>query len=68
MVAAAPSFNPDAFPAVTLPSFLNAGRSFDNPSKVELGFTNSSFENRIGSPFRCGISTDIISLAKRPDC
>ena len=32
-IAAAPSFNPDALPAVTLPpSFLNAVRSFDKIS------------------------------------
>jgi hypothetical protein len=41
--AAAPSFNPDELPAVTVPfSFLNAGLSFDSPSIVVEGFTNSS--------------------------
>ena len=32
--AAAPSFNPDALPAVTVPSFLKLGFNFDKPSKV----------------------------------
>ena len=42
IVAAAPSFNPDAFPAVTLPSFWKAGRNLDNPSDVVFGLMNSS--------------------------
>ena len=45
IVAQAPSFNPDAFPAVTLPSFLKAGRSLDNPSNDVFGLMNSSLEN-----------------------
>jgi len=40
----APSLIPDALPAVTVPSFLNAGRSFDSPSEVVsgLGYSSSS--------------------------
>jgi hypothetical protein len=34
MTAAAPSFSDEALPAVTLPSFLNAGRSFARDSAV----------------------------------
>ena len=67
IVAAAPSFNPDEFPAVTLPpSALKAPLNLPNTSKDVFGFTNSSFENLIGSFFRCGISTVTISFAKRP--
>jgi len=49
--AAAPSFNPDELPAVTVPSFLNDGFNLANPSKVVVGFTNSSLSNKTGSPF-----------------
>ena len=49
--AAAPSFNPDAFPAVTEPSFLNAGLKLDNDSNVVSGLANSSFSKIIGSFF-----------------
>ena len=37
-----------------------------NTSKEVVGLTNSSFEKRIGSFLRCGISTVTISLARRP--
>ena len=48
IVAAAPSFKPEEFPAVTLPpSFLKAGRNLANTSLVVFGFTNSSFEKMI---------------------
>ena len=33
VTAAAPSFIPDAFPAVTVPSFLNTGFNLDNASR-----------------------------------
>ena len=64
--AAAPSFIPDAFPAVTVPSFLKAGRSFPNPSIEEVGLINSSVSKIFGSPFFCGISTFTISSASLP--
>ena len=52
-MAPAPSFNPDAFPAVTVPpSFLNAGLSLPNISRVVVGFINSSFSKMIESFFR----------------
>jgi hypothetical protein len=40
--AAAPSFKPEAFPAVTEPSLANAGRNFPNPSKLVSERINSS--------------------------
>ena len=49
--AAAPSFNPDELPAVTLPSFLNAGFNLAKLSIVVFGLLNSSFEKTIGSFF-----------------
>ena len=61
ITVAAPSFNPEAFPAVTDPSFLKAGRNLANDSKVEFGRINSSSEKIIGSFLRCGISTEVIS-------
>ena len=67
MVATAPSFNPDAFPAVTLPSFLKAARNLANPSIDVFDLINSSLENCIASPLRWGISTATISLASLPE-
>ena len=64
MTAQAPSFSPDEFPAVTLPSFLKAARNFDKPSIDVDGFMNSSFANTTGSPFRCGIFIVIIFLTQ----
>ena len=64
--AAAPSFKPDEFPAVTLPSFRNAPRNLIRPSIDVLGLTNSSLPKTTGSPLRCGISTGAISLASLP--
>jgi len=52
IVAAAPSFNPEEFPAVTLPSFLKAALSLANPSAELCGFTNSSLAKMIGSFYR----------------
>ena len=60
--AAAPSFTPGAFPAVTVPpSFLKAGRSRPRASALVSGRTGSSYSSRMGSPRRCGISTGRIS-------
>ena len=68
-VAAAPSFNPELFPAVTLPdSFLNAGLKLPSTSKEVFGLINSSLENKRASFFRCGTSTVIISFANLPFC
>mmetsp|Transcript_18415 Transcript_18415/g.58713 ORF Transcript_18415/g.58713 Transcript_18415/m.58713 type:complete len:226 (-) Transcript_18415:534-1211(-) len=63
--AAAPSLMPDALPAVTVPSFLNAARSLPSFSAVAPGFGNSSLSKMMGSPFRCGMETGQISSAKR---
>ena len=66
ILAAAPSFKPEALPAVTVPSALKAGRNFDKISIVVLFFGNSSVSKMIDSPLRCGIITGTISFAKRP--
>ena len=49
--AAAESLIPDALPAVTAPSFLNAGFNFPRLSAVTPSLGNSSVSNTIGSPF-----------------
>ncbi|CAB3810612.1 hypothetical protein LMG28688_07276 [Paraburkholderia caffeinitolerans] len=64
--AAAPSFRPDAFAAVTEPSFENAGFRPASDSAVTPWRTNSSVLNTSGSPLRCGITTGTISASKRP--
>ena len=51
-IAAAPSLIPDALPAVTEPSFLNAGRNLPNLSAVVPWRIPSSCETIIGSPLR----------------
>ena len=50
ITAAAPSLIPDALPAVTVPSFLKAGLSFDNDSSVVPCLGNSSVSKTISSP------------------
>ena len=47
--AAAPSFSGHELPAVTLPSSLNAGSSWDSFSSVELARGPSSFETTVPS-------------------
>ena len=47
--AAAPSFNPDAFPAVTVPSLSKTGFKELNLSKVVPCLGNSSVSNNISS-------------------
>ena len=64
--AAAPSLIPEAFPAVTVPSFLNAGFNFANLSAVTPERGNSSLSNMIGSPLRCGMTTGTISALNLP--
>ena len=63
---AAPSFSPEALPAVTLPVLSNAGRRPARPSALVLRLMNSSASKRIGSPFFCAIETGTISSLKRP--
>ena len=64
--AAAPSLMPDALPAVTLPSFLNAAFSAASFSAVVPARGYSSIDTVIGSPFFCGIGTGTISFLNRP--
>jgi len=55
----------DAFPAVTNPSLLNAGRSFARPSRVVVGPQMIILVKRI-VPFFVFTSTGTISAAKNP--
>ncbi|KWV87677.1 hypothetical protein PFLmoz3_02614 [Pseudomonas fluorescens] len=64
--AAAPSFRLEALPAVTLPSFLNAGLSLARDSAVVPARGCSSTAKATGSPLRWGIRIGVISSAKRP--
>ena len=64
--AAAPSLMPDAFAAVTVPSFgSNAGRSLVMPSSVTPSLMYSSSATTV-SPLRVLITTGAISSLKRP--
>src|SRR5271156_5716642 len=67
ITAAAPSFVPGAFPAVTVPSFLNAGFSLARISSEVSSRGDSSILIMIGSPFFCGISTGTICALKIQD-
>ena len=63
--AAAPSLMVEAFPAVTVPSFWNAG--FRDGSLETFPLPGSSSTRKTtGSPFFCGISTPAISLSNFP--
>ena len=62
---AAPSLIPEAFPAVTVPSFLKTARSVPNFSKEVLRFGYSSLSKTTTSrPILTSIGTT--SSAKRP--
>ena len=63
--AAAPSFSPLAFPAVTVPSLLNAGRSLAIISAV-LSWRIYSSSLTTMSPLRPLIVTGVISSLNRP--
>ena len=65
MIAAAPSLILEAFPAVTIPSFLNAGFNFPIPSAVVPGLGPSSVSTMI-SPFLPLITTGTISSLNFP--
>ena len=65
MTAAAPSLSPDALPAVTVPSFANAGRRLDSDSTVVPCFGNSSASN-FTVPFLLTISNGRISSLNLP--
>ena len=58
--AAAASLRPEAFPAVTVPSFLKAVPSFAIFSR-DVSMGRSSVSNRMGSPFFWGMTTGTIS-------
>jgi len=64
--ADAPSLTPGALPAVTVPSFLNAGFNARNASIVVSRRGDSSVSNVTGSPFLPGISTGTISRRNMP--
>ena len=63
--AAAPSAMPEAFPAVTTPSFLNTGASLASASSVDCGRGCSSAAN-CTAPFLVLTSMGAISSLKRP--
>ena len=63
---AAPSFRPEALPAVTLPALSKAGRRPASTSALVLRLMNSSAAKTIGSPFFCAIENGTISSLKRP--
>ena len=63
---AAPSFSPEALPAVTLPDLSNAGRRPASPSALDLRLMNSSAEKTTGSPFFWAMLNGTISSLKRP--
>ena len=54
---------PEAFPAVTVPSLANAGRSFAMSSALTSGRTCSS-ASKVTVPFRAGTSMGRICSAK----
>ncbi|MNR27922.1 hypothetical protein D3C85_1452190 [compost metagenome] len=64
--AAAPSLRLEALPAVTLPSFLNAGLSLPSDSALVPARGCSSIAKARGSPLRWGIRIGVISSLKRP--
>src|SRR6266567_1865774 len=57
--AAAPSLVPGAFPAVTVPSFLNAGFSFASVSIEVSSRGDSSYLMTRGTPFFCGAAKNL---------
>ena len=67
-IALAPSFTPEEFPAVTLPTFgMKAGGNAASASLVRPGRKCSSRAKTAGGfPFFWGISTGTISAAKSP--
>ena len=64
--AAAPSFRPEALPAVTLPALSNAGRRPASASALVFLLMNSSAAKTIGSPFFCAMLKGTISSLNRP--
>ena len=64
--AAAPSFTPDALPAVTVPSGFTIGFKPANPVSVVSGRECSSAATSSAGPFFCPTGTGVISSAIRP--
>ena len=64
--AAEPSFTPEAFPAVTVPSARTIGFSWPSVSGVVSARGCSSLSTTIGPPRPPGASTGTISPAKKP--
>ena len=64
--ADAPSLTPGALPAVTVPSFLNAGFSAASDSTVVSARIASSRSTTSGAPFFCGIAIGRISSLNAP--
>ena len=64
--AQAPSFTPEAFPAVIVPVGFTTGFSFESASSVVSGRGCSSSEKSSGSPFFCGTGTATISCLILP--
>ena len=62
IIAAAPSLMPEAFPAVTVPSFLKTGLSLDNASKVKPSLGCSSILKFISLVFDFILKSIISSL------
>ena len=65
MTTAAPSFNPEALPAVTVPCFENAGRNFCRASRVVPLRIYSSSSTSI-SFFFIIVEIGVISSLKLP--
>ena len=63
--AQAPSFTPEALPAVTVPPSRNGVGSLASPSSVVWGRGCSSCSTVTGSPLRWGTVTGVISLVSR---
>ncbi|MBA7558285.1 hypothetical protein ES705_51083 [subsurface metagenome] len=63
---AAPSFIPEEFPAVTVPSFLNAGFKRESFSIVVPARGYSSLSITTDSSFFTGMETGIISSVNFP--
>ena len=65
MTTAAPSFNPEALPAVTVPCFENAGRNFCRASRV-VPFRIYSSSSTSNSDFFIRVEIGVISSLKLP--
>ena len=65
--AQAPSFTPEALPAVTVPSGRTTPLSRASASRL-VSRGCSSFATTTGSPFFCAIVTGQISASKKPAC